>query len=162
MRIENADYFSGVQGGVPAPYRPFRPPLGPARGPRVLFLIVTGRIDLGSWAVGSVCGRRVLRSAGPGRLDVGSRCDELPHARLGPVLARNVQRSDAGAAGDAMHGVGPKRRNALIKLFGSVQRIRAASTQDIADVPGFSLHLAEDIKRHLGNGGGESLTTDHG
>ena len=63
---------------------------------------------------------------------------------------------------DDIPGVGPKRRNALIKLFGSVQRIRAASTQDIADVPGFSLHLAEDIKRHLDNGGGESLTTDHG
>ncbi len=63
---------------------------------------------------------------------------------------------------DDIPGVGPKRRNALIKLFGSVQRIRAASTQDIADVPGFSLHLAEDIKRHLGNGGGESLTTDYG
>ena len=63
---------------------------------------------------------------------------------------------------DDIPGVGPKRRNALIKLFGSVQRIRAASTQDIANVPGFSLHLAEDIKRHLGNAGGESLTTDHG
>ena len=63
---------------------------------------------------------------------------------------------------DDIPGVGPKRRNALIKLFGSVQRIRDASTQDIANVPGFSLHLAEDIKRHLGNAGGESLTTDHG
>ena len=63
---------------------------------------------------------------------------------------------------DDIPGVGPKRRNALIKLFGSVQRIRAASTQDIADVPGFSLHLAENIKRHLGNAVGESLTTDHG
>ena len=63
---------------------------------------------------------------------------------------------------DDIPGVGPKRRNALIKLFGSVQRIRAASTQDIADVPGFSLHLAEDIKRHLDNAGGKSLTTDHG
>ena len=63
---------------------------------------------------------------------------------------------------DSIPGVGPKRRNALLKLFGSVQRIRAASAQDIADVPGFSLQLAEDIKRHLGNGGEEKSTTDHG
>ena len=63
---------------------------------------------------------------------------------------------------DSIPGVGPKRRNALLKLFGSVQRIRAASAQDIADVPGFSLQLAEDIKRHLGNGGEEKPTTDHG
>ena len=63
---------------------------------------------------------------------------------------------------DSIPGVGPKRRNALLKLFGSVQRIRAASAQDIADVPGFSLQLAEDIKRHLGNGGEERSTTDHG
>ena len=63
---------------------------------------------------------------------------------------------------DSIPGVGPKRRNALLKLFGSVQRIRAASAQDIADVPGFSLQLAEDIKRHLGDGGEERSTTDHG
>lgn len=63
---------------------------------------------------------------------------------------------------DSIPGVGPKRRNALLKLFGSLQRIRTASTQDIADVPGFSLQLAEDIKRHLGNGGEERSTTDHG
>ena len=63
---------------------------------------------------------------------------------------------------DSVPGVGPKRRNALLKLFGSVQRIRAASAQDIADVPGFSLQLAEDIKRHLGDGGEERSTTDHG
>lgn len=63
---------------------------------------------------------------------------------------------------DSVPGVGPKRRNALLKLFGSVQRIRAASAQDIADVPGFSLQLAEDIKHHLGDGGEERSTTDHG
>ena len=63
---------------------------------------------------------------------------------------------------DNIPGVGPKRRNALLKLFGSVQRIRAASTQDIADIPGFSLHLAKDIKRHLGNEGRKNSTPDHG
>ena len=63
---------------------------------------------------------------------------------------------------DNIPGVGPKRRNALLKLFGSVQRICAASTQDIADIPGFSLHLAKDIKRHLGNERRKNSTTDHG
>ncbi len=50
---------------------------------------------------------------------------------------------------DDIPGVGPKRRNALLGLFGSVQRIGAASVEDIAAVPGFSPKLAEEIKRHL-------------
>ena len=52
---------------------------------------------------------------------------------------------------DDIPGVGPKRRNALLGLFGSVQRIGAASVEDIAAVPGFSPKLAEEIKRHLAN-----------
>ena len=50
---------------------------------------------------------------------------------------------------DDIPGVGPKRRNALLQLFGSVQRIREAAIEEIAAVPGFSPKLAEEIKSCL-------------
>ncbi len=62
---------------------------------------------------------------------------------------------------DDIPGVGPKRRNALLQLFGSVQRIRAASVEDIAAVPGFSLQLAEEIKRYLEPAAQEDTVSDH-
>ncbi len=62
---------------------------------------------------------------------------------------------------DDIPGVGPKRRNALLQLFGSVQRIRAASIEDIAAVPGFSLQLAEEIKRYLEPAAQEDTVSDH-
>ncbi len=62
---------------------------------------------------------------------------------------------------DDIPGVGPKRRNALLQLFGSVQRIRAAPIEDIAAVPGFSLQLAEEIKRYLEPAAQEDTVSDH-
>ena len=50
---------------------------------------------------------------------------------------------------DEIPGVGPKRRNALLQTFGSVQRIREAAVEEIVAVPGFSPKLAEEIKSSL-------------
>ena len=50
---------------------------------------------------------------------------------------------------DDIPGVGPKRRNVLLQMFGSVKRIRAMTSTDIASVPGFSTQLAESILAHL-------------
>jgi excinuclease ABC subunit C len=47
-------------------------------------------------------------------------------------------------------GVGPKRRQALLKHFGSVKRLRTASWEDIAAVPGISEALARSIARAMG------------
>ncbi|MEE3233587.1 MAG: excinuclease ABC subunit UvrC [Candidatus Latescibacterota bacterium] len=52
---------------------------------------------------------------------------------------------------DNIPGVGPKRRNVLLQIFGSVQRIKAMAAADIAAVPGFSPQLAESILTHLKN-----------
>jgi excinuclease ABC subunit C len=52
---------------------------------------------------------------------------------------------------DAVPGVGPARRKALIKAFGSVRGIKAASAEEIAAVPGIDEKLAAAIKEHVGS-----------
>ncbi len=46
-------------------------------------------------------------------------------------------------------GVGPARRKALLKHFGSLKRIRAATLDDLQQMPGISGELAETIFRAL-------------
>ena len=50
---------------------------------------------------------------------------------------------------DDVPGIGPVRRKALIKRFGSVKGIREASVEDIATVPGINAALAAQIKSSL-------------
>ncbi|MFC1928149.1 excinuclease ABC subunit UvrC [Chloroflexota bacterium] len=49
---------------------------------------------------------------------------------------------------DDIPGIGPNRKRALLKKFGSVQAIREASTEELADTTGLS--LAKKIKECLG------------
>ncbi|MBI2723797.1 MAG: excinuclease ABC subunit UvrC [Chloroflexi bacterium] len=60
-------------------------------------------------------------------------------------------RSKAGmqSALDVIPGVGPKRKQALLKRFGSVRAIREAATDEIAGVDGFTPALAERVKSGL-------------
>ncbi|MBA2373926.1 MAG: excinuclease ABC subunit UvrC [Chloroflexi bacterium] len=53
------------------------------------------------------------------------------------------------SAFDDLPGVGPKRRRELLKVFGSVKRVRDAPVEQIAAVPGISRALAERIKATL-------------
>lgn len=50
---------------------------------------------------------------------------------------------------DEIPGVGPKRKKALIRKFGSVSGIREASSHDLATVAGINPQLAETIKASL-------------
>ncbi|CAN5341954.1 excinuclease ABC subunit UvrC [soil metagenome] len=50
---------------------------------------------------------------------------------------------------DELPGVGPKRKKALIREFGSVKRIREASVEQLAAVDGIGHSLAEQIKATL-------------
>lgn len=50
---------------------------------------------------------------------------------------------------DDIEGVGPVRRRALLRHFGSLKRIREASLEEIAAVKGLNAELAAIIRRHL-------------
>src|SRR5687767_1187215 len=54
---------------------------------------------------------------------------------------------------DDIAGVGPGRKKALLKRFGSVRRIREATVEEVADTPGISRDLAERLKAHLAREG---------
>jgi excinuclease ABC subunit C len=53
------------------------------------------------------------------------------------------------SAFDDLPGVGPKRRAALLRVFGSAKRVREAPVEQIAAVPGIGVALAEKIKATL-------------
>jgi excinuclease ABC subunit C len=53
------------------------------------------------------------------------------------------------SAFDDLPGVGPKRRRALLRVFGSTKRVREAPVEQIAAVPGIGLALATRIKATL-------------
>ncbi len=53
------------------------------------------------------------------------------------------------SAFDDLPGVGPKRRRALLRVFGSARKVREAPIEQIAAVPGIGPALAERIKAGL-------------
>jgi excinuclease ABC subunit C len=53
------------------------------------------------------------------------------------------------SAFDDLDGVGPKRRRALLRVFGSAKRVREAPVEQIAAVPGIGAALAARIKAQL-------------
>jgi excinuclease ABC subunit C len=58
---------------------------------------------------------------------------------------------------DDVPGLGPARRQALLKHFGSVRKLTAASVEDIAAVPGIGPRLAATVSAALGtNQAGEN------
>jgi excinuclease ABC subunit C len=50
---------------------------------------------------------------------------------------------------DDVPGIGPRRRSALLKRFGSIDAIRQASVEELAAVPGMTRPAAEQVKEHL-------------
>ncbi|MDG6898013.1 excinuclease ABC subunit C [Actinobacillus delphinicola] len=71
------------------------------------------------------------------------------HAITGHRKKRQKAFTQSGLEGIA--GVGPKRRQALLKYLGGMQGIKNASLEDIATVPGISRALAEIIHDTLQN-----------
>ncbi|MEM7309274.1 MAG: excinuclease ABC subunit UvrC [Planctomycetota bacterium] len=53
---------------------------------------------------------------------------------------------------DSIPGVGPAKRKALLRRFGSVVGVAQASVEELASVPGISLELAREILQHLAEG----------
>ena len=61
---------------------------------------------------------------------------------------------------DEITGVGPKRKKDIMRHFGSFKRLKAASVEDISQVKGVSVNLAETIYEEL-KAWEESSTTVH-
>jgi len=59
-------------------------------------------------------------------------------------------RAMSASALDDVPGVGPKRKKALLKAFGSVKKLRAAGVDEIAAVPGVGRAAAEAVAEALG------------
>ncbi len=47
---------------------------------------------------------------------------------------------------DGIDNLGPKRKKALLRAFGSVKRLREATFEELEAVPGINRHIAEDVK----------------
>ena len=61
---------------------------------------------------------------------------------------------------DEIPGIGPKRKKDIMRHFGSFKRLKAASVEDISQVKGVSVNLAETIYEEL-KAWEESSTTVH-
>ena len=67
------------------------------------------------------------------------------------ITAHRKQRNKIGIASvlDSIPGIGPAKRKALLREFGSVDKIRAASVDELSAVAGINVALAETIKANL-------------
>jgi len=59
------------------------------------------------------------------------------------------EKAGTRSALDSIPGVGPKRKRALLRKFGSVKGIREAAVDEIAATVGFTRSLAERVKEYL-------------
>ncbi|MBA4181025.1 MAG: excinuclease ABC subunit C, partial [Anaerolinea sp.] len=70
--------------------------------------------------------------------------------RFAITFHRQVRaKSSIQSALDTIPGVGPKRKKALLRKFGSVKAIRDAEVEEIASTLGFTRVLAERVKADL-------------
>ncbi len=74
--------------------------------------------------------------------------------RFAITYHRNVRgRRALASVFDEVEGIGPARKKALLKRFGSVRRIREASVEEVAATPGINRALAERLKSVLAREG---------
>ncbi len=67
------------------------------------------------------------------------------------ITAHRARRTKQGLASqlDSIPGIGPTRRKALLKHFGSMDKIKEATLEELAAVKGVNRNAAESIKAHL-------------
>jgi len=77
--------------------------------------------------------------------------DEAHRFAVAGHRARRARSREASAL-DEIDGIGPRKKSALLKRFGSVRGIAAASIDDLMQTPGISSELAERIYAALHGG----------
>jgi excinuclease ABC subunit C len=67
------------------------------------------------------------------------------------ITSHRKQRTRTGLVSrlDSIPGIGPARRKALIRHFGSIQNIKEADVDELVKIPGITEPLAYSIKSHL-------------
>ncbi|MDH6113318.1 excinuclease ABC subunit C [Kitasatospora sp. MAP12-15] len=70
--------------------------------------------------------------------------DEAHRFAIGYQRSKRAKRFTAGGL-DAVPGLGETRRTALLKHFGSVKKLRAATVEEICEVPGVGRRTAETV-----------------
>jgi excinuclease ABC subunit C len=67
------------------------------------------------------------------------------------ITAHRKRRSKIGFASqlDSIPGIGPSRRKSLLIHFGSIDKIREASLEELTNAPGMNKTAAESVKAHL-------------
>jgi excinuclease ABC subunit C len=67
------------------------------------------------------------------------------------ITAHRNRRSKIGLASqlEAIQGIGPVRRKALLSYFGSIDKIKEASIEEISKVPGMTKEVAQQLKSQL-------------
>ena len=50
---------------------------------------------------------------------------------------------------DSIPGIGPKRKEILMKHYGSIKKIQTAAMEELTSLPGMNRRAAESIKKHL-------------
>ncbi len=79
--------------------------------------------------------------------------------RFAITFHRNKRgKSMTESALDAVPGLGPSRRRAVLKHFGSVRKLRTATIEELQKVPGVGPALATEISSRLGKGQDASST----
>jgi excinuclease ABC subunit C len=68
------------------------------------------------------------------------------------VQYHQTLRDDVRTVLDDVPGIGEKTRRALLRRFGSVENVRAATTADLTDVPGVGEKTAAELQRRLSGG----------
>jgi excinuclease ABC subunit C len=74
--------------------------------------------------------------------------DEAHRIACGYYHKMHTRKSFASAL-DGIPGIGPKRKRALLKKFGSVKAIREASADELAQAKGMTMSAAYKVKEYL-------------
>jgi len=90
----------------------------------------------------------ILSRSSPGLQLLQRLRDEAHRFALSYHRKMRRRRSFASAL-DSIPGIGPKRKRALLKQFGSVQAIREAPVEELATAGGMNKNLAQKVKEHL-------------